>query len=88
VDLGHSYVTLASGSVSGSAWVTGKLRMSGSTISLRVNSSTVASVTDSTYSAGMAGLATTAANAGSTFDTAYFDRFCAQATGASSCPPA
>jgi hypothetical protein len=88
VDLGHSYVTLASGSVSGSAWVTAKLQMSGSTISLRVNSSTVASVADSTYSAGMAGLATTAANAGSTFDTAYFDRFCAQATGASSCPAA
>jgi hypothetical protein len=88
VGAGHSYVTLDSGSVTGSAWVTAKLVMSGSTISLRLNSTTVASVTDSTYAAGMAGLATTAPNAGSTFDKAYFDRFCVQSTGASSCPAA
>jgi glycosyl hydrolase family 59/glycosyl hydrolase family 59 (putative galactocerebrosidase) len=88
VGAGHSYTSLASGSVSGSAWVTAKLRMSGSTITLRVNNAQVASVTDSTYSGGMAGLATTAASAGNTFDTAYFDRFCAQAVGASTCPPA
>lgn len=87
VDQQPTFVPLAAGTYSnGSRWITVTLRMVGSQLSVLLDGKQVGSATDTTYTAGMAGLATGHATGTTTLDSADFDDFCVQAPNAGYCP--
>lgn len=87
VDQQPTFVPLASGTYSnGSRWITVTLRMVGSQLSVLLDGNEVGSAADTTYTAGMAGLATGHSTGSNTLDTADFDDFCVQAPNGHDCP--